>query len=341
MNLPPSHTADVLIIGAGIAGLEAAKEIRSSGRQVIVLEKSRGLGGRAATRRWDGLPVDHGAQFFTTRSNAFKKQVADWLARGICHEWTRGFHQYSDNSLHEPQADAFPRYACREGMSFLGRDLAGEESDFVHRQTKVTALCVEDGHWKATTEGGSFYFSKGLVITAPPAQSAALLAEAVPETAQQLNRLAMTPCLALAVRYPRRDIPWRGVKCHNHPVLSWVGNDTSKRPDLHPLSTILVLHASPEFSVQNCPSDEVTMTQTLLEAAADVTGENFASPTSFFLQRWRYAQAPDSASITREALIIDAPAPLVVAGDSIAGGKIEGAWLSGLAAAQHLKTCAV
>ncbi|MFM8721078.1 MAG: FAD-dependent oxidoreductase, partial [Chthoniobacterales bacterium] len=69
---------DTIVIGAGLAGLAAAGRLRKAGQDVLVLEKSRGLGGRAATRRWDGLPVDHGAQFFTARSEDFRDQVARW-----------------------------------------------------------------------------------------------------------------------------------------------------------------------------------------------------------------------------------------------------------------------
>ncbi|MEY4299451.1 MAG: hypothetical protein RIR25_687, partial [Verrucomicrobiota bacterium] len=84
---------DTIVLGAGIAGLAAAGVLRGAGREVLMLEKSRGLGGRAATRRWDNLPVDHGAQFFTARSGEFRAQVDTWLAQDICHEWCRGFHQ--------------------------------------------------------------------------------------------------------------------------------------------------------------------------------------------------------------------------------------------------------
>ena len=49
----PSTTPDVLIIGAGLAGLKLAGDLHAAGRAPRVLDKGRGVGGRAATRRWD------------------------------------------------------------------------------------------------------------------------------------------------------------------------------------------------------------------------------------------------------------------------------------------------
>ncbi|MFM7290648.1 MAG: FAD-dependent oxidoreductase, partial [Planctomycetia bacterium] len=67
---------DVVVVGAGIAGLAAATELVAGGRRVVVLEKSRGVGGRMASRRVGEAVCDHGAQFFTVRGEAFGGIVA-------------------------------------------------------------------------------------------------------------------------------------------------------------------------------------------------------------------------------------------------------------------------
>ena len=68
---PTEQPTDVLVIGAGMAGLIAAAELQRAGRRVVVLDKSRGVGGRLASRRFDGATFDHGAQFITTRNPRF------------------------------------------------------------------------------------------------------------------------------------------------------------------------------------------------------------------------------------------------------------------------------
>lgn len=57
------RNADVLVIGAGIAGLRAAEVLVAAGRRVIVLEARDRLGGRIYTDRSWGVPVDLGASW--------------------------------------------------------------------------------------------------------------------------------------------------------------------------------------------------------------------------------------------------------------------------------------
>ena len=58
--------SDIAIIGAGVSGLTAAYELTRYGHRGVVLEKSRGLSGRAGTRHHGAVCVDHGANFFRT-----------------------------------------------------------------------------------------------------------------------------------------------------------------------------------------------------------------------------------------------------------------------------------
>lgn len=321
---------DNIVLGAGISGLSAAATLRHGGHEVLVLEKSRGLGGRAATRRWDQVPVDHGAQFFTARSDPFRAQVAAWEELGVCHEWCRGFHQYHDGVLSSPEAGHHPRYACRMGMSALGSALAETDGMSIERQSKVRGIRSEDRVWRLTCEDGKSFRTRRLIVTSPPPQGADLLAEAAPEAADLLRGIAMEPCLALAARFPRRSIPWHGIQSADA-TLSWIGHDTLKRPDLHHDRTIIVLHTSPAFSRAHYDAPEENLREVLLVRASELSGEDLREPESIFLQRWRYAR-PAQPPKGPPALSFDLPAPLILAGESFAGGKIEGAWLSGRAA---------
>jgi monoamine oxidase len=62
---PPDQSAEVIVIGAGAAGLAAAAELAQAGRTVLVLEARERIGGRCWTRREPGLavPIELGAEF--------------------------------------------------------------------------------------------------------------------------------------------------------------------------------------------------------------------------------------------------------------------------------------
>lgn len=57
---------DVLIIGAGIAGLTAAKVLKAAGKTIKILEGSDSVGGRVKTDEIDGFRLDHGFQVLLT-----------------------------------------------------------------------------------------------------------------------------------------------------------------------------------------------------------------------------------------------------------------------------------
>ena len=83
-------TRQIAIIGAGIAGLAAARQLHAAGLACTLFDKGRGVGGRMATRRVDGFHFDHGAQFFTAKGASFGALVAEWRDAGQAAEWFDG-----------------------------------------------------------------------------------------------------------------------------------------------------------------------------------------------------------------------------------------------------------
>ena len=73
MSLPSQ--CDVVIVGAGLAGLSAAREIQRHGLSVIVLESSDAVGGRVRTDIVDGFQLDRGFQVMLTAYPELQSQV--------------------------------------------------------------------------------------------------------------------------------------------------------------------------------------------------------------------------------------------------------------------------
>ena len=327
---------DVAIVGAGVAGLTAAAALRERGFDVLVLEKSRGLGGRSATRRRGDLRIDHGAQFFTARDPRFQARVDGWLATGDVAVWTRGMHVWNpDAGWTEPGPDGHPRYAPPAGMSTLGRLLGAGAS--VQREATVARVTRLDHGWRLALADGSTVDACAVLLTAPAPQARALLEEAplAPGAAEVLGAIEFEPVFAVLAGY--EDVappPWPGVRIEGHPDLAWLAHDGSRRgPAGGAGPTVLVAHATPAFTRAHldAPHDEVAVA--LLRAATALVA--WADRPSWRdVHRWRYARPV----ATRPEPYLAAAPGLMVAGDAFGSDRVEGAFLSGLEAAEALAT---
>jgi len=337
---------DLVIIGAGLSGLSAARHLVANGLDVLILEKSRGLSGRAATRRLDlsdgnCLGVDHGAQFFTVRDPLFSKQLNDWLLRGVCFEWASGFHTWDGNSLNPSEQQwEFPRYACRQGMSALGNDLASGLR--VERNFHAGSVVKNGDQWRIyPKDPGSEkpIQARALFCSAPVPQSLELMGEYL--SGEQRVRLETIPfgrCLAVMALFDGMPITpdWKGIQVRDPgSILSWIAWDSSKRSQKSPRESI-VLHATPEFSAQariSTLEGKERAIHEMIQEAARVAGNWMRSPASAIAHLWHFA-IPLGAGVEEGYLRSVREEQLYLIGDGLEGGRIEGAWLSGFKAAQ-------
>ena len=74
-NTAKQDCYDVIIIGSGLSGVTAARYLTSKGKDCLILDKGRRIGGRCSTKRKDGMTFNHGAQFFTAKHEEFIEVV--------------------------------------------------------------------------------------------------------------------------------------------------------------------------------------------------------------------------------------------------------------------------
>jgi predicted NAD/FAD-dependent oxidoreductase len=316
----------VAVIGAGISGLISAKVLHDAGFDVTVFEKSRGPGGRTATRRADpGLCFDHGAQYFTARDPQFVDHVRDWIEQGIVAEWS-GRIVAVEGALVRPMSEQPRRYVGVPGMTAVARHLAaGLRLDL---QMRIVQLERVDTRWRVRGAAGQVPgLFQHVIVSLPAPQAADLIGDHPLATAARA--VPMTPCWAVLAAFERRiEVAWDGAFVNDSP-LTWIARNSSK-PGRDRVRDCWVLHASPEWSAahRNLAPDAVRAT--LLGAFATLTAAPTLSPIHLDAHRWLFSGTPLSLD---RLVLFDDDAGLVVCGDWLAGGRVEGAFRSGSAAA--------
>jgi renalase len=320
---------DILIIGAGVAGLTVARELQKVGRDVVVLEKSRGLAGRSATRTINGVRVDHGAQYFTARDTRFQMQVDEWLAQGHLKIWSHGFHRLTNNGLQEPES-GHPRYVFPNGMNSFGKLL--DEGLNIRTETKVTRVQPKQNAWLVSSDTGETFEARTLILNLPPDQALALCDFDLGTIHHQLERVVMEPCFALMLCFEKSLAPeWQGVHVDIPSSISWISYDSSKRSSAN--ETVLVVHSTPQFAREHFEDNPETVKSSLFSALCALLSV-FNQPLWTDLQRWKYALA----SRFLEQPFLQHSHSLYFCGDWCGGARLEAAYLSGLELANHLSS---
>ncbi|MDV7391716.1 FAD-dependent oxidoreductase, partial [Arthrospira platensis SPKY1] len=159
---PTAPKQHIAIVGAGIAGITAARTLMQAGHRVTVFEKSRGAGGRMSTRRSEFGGFDHGAQFFTVRDARFETALRATAAP--VEPWSAAVVRVLDTLGHAMATDEnsqIERWVATPGMSGLVKHWAapieaGKQGNGFHVQTLVNRLepdALNSLQWQLRTEG--------------------------------------------------------------------------------------------------------------------------------------------------------------------------------------------
>jgi renalase len=302
---------DLIIIGAGAAGLMAARAAVAAGYRTVVVDKGRGVGGRLAHRRGDGVGFDHGAQFFTLRDPVLRLAARGWADAGVIRAWSPGDE---------------PRWIGQPGMSAVAKHLAVGLD--VRLSWKAATCRHGDGGWTVTGEDVEPLTARWLLITAPVPQALALLGDVDLPDRAGLEAIAYEPCLAaLATLAGPSTLPDGGLEITGDPTIRWLADNQRKGVSAGPSATI---HSTGAYAAAHYGEPPESVLPTMLAAAAPHLG---AAVTDATLHRWRYSRVTSAYPQP----CYHAPAlGLALAGDGFGGPRVEAALLSGAAAVRAL-----
>ncbi len=241
----------VLIVGAGLAGLTAGAALRAAGRDVILLDKGRRPGGRAAQRDADVGAFEHGLPWIGPE--------ADDPHFGGFRAWTEG-RRVAPGGVGPWTAALAAPLAPRQGV-------------------QVTRIEGGPGGWRAVAAEGAFA-ARDLILTVPPAQAASLL----PAAGARLGGVEMLPCWTLMAGFgeatgidPARASPGdRAIPEH-------------AKPDRAPAPERWTLQVGMEASRAMLETDRADAVAPLLERLGALAGGPIPDPIWARAHRWRYA----------------------------------------------------
>ena len=338
------------IIGAGMAGLAAARRLRAERPEleVVIYEKSRGLGGRAATRRRATFVFDHGAQYFKTPTPELHRLVTQELSNTELFDivkpvWT--FDSAGTIAEGDPAQNADPKWGYRSGLSMLGK-LLGVGLD-VRQEVRISALRSGDegvSRWQLVDDTGATLGTADYVLLTPPAPQTAEILQAsdIPRERKAGFSAAMRSvvyrrCLSLAFGYARiihRPFYALVNTDRGHPI-SWVALEHDKGVQRCPSEhSLLIAQMAPQFSQDHWDLSLEQLTPIITTQLGDLLAEDLDDPLWADRQGWRYALPDGRADLAQ----LDAPdLGLFFAGDYTAGqGRVHLALEQGWRAAETI-----
>lgn len=312
-----------IIVGAGISGLLAANILQKQGVKVTVVDKSRGVGGRMATRRMEGGRLDHGAQYFTVRDRIFGGWVEAWENAGYIKEWFRRLEDESSETGHA-------RYCGRTGMTDVPKALARELD--VRTQSRVAKIQFKNSHWYVTLENGDKLDGNFLILTAPAPQSLELVKDSnIVLRRSKLDALEAIQyektISVMAVLKGPSGLPGKGCFKIKEPPLTWIADNQMKGISEVPGVTA---HSTHDYASAHWDDEKEVILEPLVEAIKPHLQSEIAEVT---FHKWRYALP---ISPFEQPFFFSRRHSLMLAGDAFGGPRVEGAALSGIEAAAHL-----
>jgi predicted NAD/FAD-dependent oxidoreductase len=336
----------IAIVGAGMAGITAARTLAQAGHQVMVFDKSSGAGGRMATRRSPFGGFDHGAQYFTVRDPRFVEALQ--TTPKTCRPWSANMVQVLDERGRVAAAGLparEPHWVAKPGMSALVKTWAAPLEDSMLFDTHVTHIetdAMDKALWQLRTMGSDdsvhVYAGFDAVLLAVPSPQAIALLETVPKSRRpsaaiqkKLAAVTVDPCWTLMLAFPQAVQPglttlgpqWNAARSTHHRI-AWLARESSK-PGRRTIERWTV-QASAAWSQEHLTDSKARVEGKLIKAFSEVTGIR-AEPSHVESHRWLYAKTGQPLG---QSHVWNAKTGLGLCGDWCLGHRVENAFVSGL-----------
>lgn len=322
-----SNTAkpSVAIIGAGFAGITAAQQLAKHS-EVTIFEKSRGFGGRMATRRNDPWQFNHGAQFFTVRSSEFKTLVEEYLEQSLISEWQPKIITLDPHSEPFKREWFEPHYVAEPSMNSLVKHMAIDADVRLQVEVANVSKSANRPTWLLTDKNDESLGEFDWVISAAPAPQCLNIMPEEFSLQQQVESARLSPCFALMLGFDQAlELNFEAAVVRNSPV-AWIASASTKK-------NTLMLHSDNAWAEQHLEQPLDWVQSELLKAFGELLRDKLPKPIHIDIHRWRYARAENPLDV---GALVDTENRLAACGDWCLGNRVEDAFLSGLEVAKQI-----
>jgi predicted NAD/FAD-dependent oxidoreductase len=313
-----------------MSGLVVARSLHKR-HDVAVFEKARGVGGRIATRYAGAYEFDHGAQFFTARSEEFQAFLKPLLEKGVIAPWGARFAERNRDEIGKIRqwGSDFPHYVGVPRMNAVCKWLA--KGLDVRLGTAVSKLIRDDRHWRLAAEPGNAVGEFDWVVMTAPAGQTAALCPAESPLRQICAGYSMQACFALLLGFAEPlAFPVDATRVKDADI-SWISVNNSKPG--RPIGCSLLVHSTNAWADAHLDDDPQEIRGHLMREVSDVAGIRAHDAEYVELHRWRYANIGAQQG---QPFAIDHRNGLAAAGDWFARGRVEGAFHSARALSTEL-----
>lgn len=310
----------IAVIGAGLSGLTFALKLNSKA-DITVFEKSRGIGGRMATRYCRDYEFDHGAQYFTAKGQTFRKFLEPFIAKGIVRNWKPNLVTLSKEGAEE-RISNHPSYVASPRMNTLAKEMAKDIK--LVGNTQIDKVIGEAGAWELIDKEEESHGIFDDVVFAIPSYQAEVLLPNTFKHMQQIQQIKMDACFSLMLGFERPFEPgFDGAFVEGSPI-GWISVNSSKPK--RPQGFSIMVQSQNQWAEAHKDDDKEKVHAILLEEAAALLNQNLSGAEHQVLHRWLYA----STSVPAEQNFFhDEKNQLACIGDWCIKGRVEAAFDSG------------
>lgn len=321
----------VAIIGAGMAGLSALQTLKQHDIHVTVFDKSRGSGGRMATKKVGESSWDMGAQFMRAHTDEFASALHTWQANGWIEPWLVEPFKIDEHGI-TPSPDDVVRYVGTPRMTGLSRKLLASADEFMP-STRIVSTHFDGQHWQLSDDNdGAFEGFDAIIVNTPPEQAKPLLPSALADDIDATMHACWTLLLAFDIPIAT-PVDAAFVKVHD---IAWLARNNSK--PARDAQDSWVVQANHAWSDAHSDDDRSVVQQHLTSAFFKALGVEQQAANAQWLHRWLYA-VPNNQNTQPDGqrCLIDHHHKLSVCGDWLSGlSSLEGAYLSGQESGAHI-----